>query len=64
MQCLRILTKKYWFKGKKRFYKYVYLKKLVGSVPQKVAWYAFTKRDVIKYMNMFRISSEYVMQWF
>ena len=54
---LRRLTEKYQSKGKKLFYKYVHLKKVVDRVPQKVAWYAFRKRGVTEYLVQIRLHS-------
>ena len=56
MFILRRLTEKYCSEVKDLFHKYVDLEKVVGKIPQKLAWYAFRKRLVTEYLvqNMLR----------
>ena len=50
MFILRRLTEKYCSEVKDLFRKYVDLEKVVGKIPQKLAWYAFGKRLVTEYL--------------
>ena len=47
---MRRLIEKYQSKGKKLFYLFVDLEKLIDRAPHKVAWHTFLKRRVPEYL--------------
>ena len=47
---LRRLTEKYQSKGKKPYYVFVDLGKVVDRIPQQVVWYGFRKRGLPEYL--------------
>ena len=47
---LRRLTEKYQSKGKKPYYVFVDLGKVVDQIPQQVVWYGFRKRGLPEYL--------------